>query len=142
MAALTTERRTSKRSGDLLTKPVAASTKCFAGGMACIDSADGFVKPGAVSTTLVTVGKFAATADNSAGANGDINAEIECGIFEWENSAAGDLIADDDIGKLCYVVDDQTVALTDGTSTRSVAGRIHDVDPVTGRVWVDHNIRS
>ena len=39
------------------------------------------------------------------------------------NSSAGDLIVAADIGKVVYVVDDQTVAKTDGTSTRVAAGK-------------------
>lgn len=39
-----------------------------------------------------------------------------------------------DIGSDCYIVDDQTVAKTNGTNTRSVAGKIMDVD--AQGVWV------
>ena len=42
-------------------------------------------------------------------------------------SAATILVADDDRGKDCYIVDDQTVHRTDGSGTRSPAGRIHSV---------------
>ena len=44
-------------------------------------------------------------------------------------------IAAADIGNNCYVVDDQTVAKTNGTNSRSVAGKVHDVDAIG--VWVD-----
>lgn len=142
MAALTAERRTNKRPGDRLNKPVLAAATCFGGGMAALDSGDeGLAQPASIATGLVVVGKFVETVDNALGADGDLSAEIETGVFLWENSAAADLIAADDIGSLCYAVDDQTVALTSATATRSVAGRIFDVE-ADGRVWVDHNIRS
>jgi hypothetical protein len=40
-----------------------------------------------------------------------------------------------DVGKQCYLVDDQTVAKTDGTNTRSPAGFVRDVD--ADGVWVE-----
>ena len=55
-------------------------------------------------------------------------------LFRSANSAAADLIAQADVGKLCHVVDDQTVAKTDGTGTRSRAGIVARVE--TAGVWV------
>jgi hypothetical protein len=51
------------------------------------------------------------------------------------NSSDADAISTANIGADCYIVDDQTVALTNGTNTRSVAGKIFDVD--SAGVWVD-----
>ena len=51
------------------------------------------------------------------------------------NSAAGDAITRAEIGDVCYIVDDETVAKTNGTSTRSAAGTIRDVD--AQGVWVE-----
>ncbi len=56
------------------------------------------------------------------------------GTFRFANSAAGDLIVTADIGAACYIVDDQTVAKTNGTNTRSPAGIIDGVD--AQGVWV------
>ena len=53
----------------------------------------------------------------------------------FANSASADLISLADIGADCYIVDDQTVAKTSGTNTRSVAGKVFDVD--ADGVWVD-----
>lgn len=55
--------------------------------------------------------------------------KVQPGCFLWENSAAADAIAADDIGKPCYVVDNQTVALTDAAGTRPFAGVIVAVVP-------------
>ena len=52
---------------------------------------------------------------------------IRQGVFKFENSSAGDAIAIAEIGDDCYIVDDQTVAKTNGGSTRSVAGKVIDV---------------
>ena len=39
-----------------------------------------------------------------------------------------------DVGKPCFIVDDHTVAKTDGTGTRSIAGFIEQVDDQS--VWL------
>lgn len=109
-----------------------AATKVFGGGIAVIDA--GYAAPGRTATGLKALGRFEADCDNSTGANGDKTVEILSGVFKWANSAAGDLIAQADIGADCYVVDDQTVAKTDGTGTRSKAGKIVNVD--SDGVWV------
>ena len=134
MAALTQERNTVERSGDILTLGSAAAVVHFAGALAA-RNASGNATPGAVATTLRGVGRVRETVDNSAGAADDITVDIEKGIFRFANSTAGDEITRADIGNDGYIVDDQTVAKTDGTGTRSVAGKIHDVD--TQGVWID-----
>lgn len=114
--------------------PVAAATKIFAGGLVCIN-AGGYATKGAVATTLKTVGIAEEQVDNSGGANGDKQVPVRRGLFRFKNSSAGDAIALADVGADCYVVDDETVAKTNGTSTRSVAGKIRDVD--ANGVWVE-----
>ena len=47
---------------------------------------------------------------------------------------AADAIVRADVGADCYIVDDQTVAKTNGSNTRSVAGKIIAVD--ADGVWV------
>lgn len=132
MAALTAARNTPQKTGDIFGGPVKAAVKCIQGGIAVLNA--GYLAPATAALNLVAVGRFKDTVDNSAGANGDLNAEAERGTFKFGNSAAGDAIAQADVGKDCYLVDDQTVAKTDGTGTRSRAGKIVAVD--AGGVWV------
>ena len=73
-------------------------------------------------------------ANNGSGSAGDINVETERGVFRFENSASADAITRAEIGDTAYIVDDQTVAKTNGSSTRSAAGTIVDVD--AQGVWV------
>ncbi len=134
MAALTEDRNTPHRSADIVSLGVAGSTKCYAGGLAC-RNASGYAVPGFTSTTLKALGRFDEQVDNSAGADGAVAVKIRKGVFRFANSSAGDLITAADIGNDCYVVDDETVAKTDGASTRSVAGKVFDVD--ADGVWVD-----
>ena len=83
------------------------------------------------ATGCAGVGRAEAAVDNSAGA---LTVEYRRGIFLFANSAAGDLITKADIGKLCYIVDDQTVAKPDGTATRSRAGLVDGIE--NKWVWV------
>lgn len=134
MAALTVDRNTPLRDALEFSFPVAAATKLFAGSLVCLN-ASGFLTKGAVSTTLKTVGVAQAVADNTAGANGAIQGKVRRGCYRFANSTAGDLVVLTDIGASCYIVDDQTVAKTNGGTTRSVAGIVRDVD--SDGVWVE-----
>lgn len=138
MPALTQDRDTVRRNGDLAAFPVAAATKIFAGGIVCAQTGANFVTKGATSTTLRGIGVAEETADNSTGAAGAISVKTRRdGWFRFANSAAGDQIGLADVGADCYIVDDQTVAKTSGTNTRSVAGKVRDVDAVG--VWIEFN---
>jgi hypothetical protein len=129
MAAATADRNTAAREGASFSDPVAAATKIFAGTIVVLNAAGNAV-PGLTALNLVVRGRARELADNSAGAAGDINVDSESGVFRFGNSAAGDAITRAEIGDDCYIVDDQTVAKTDGGGTRSKAGKIIDVDAV------------
>lgn len=132
MTALAADRNTLARDGTLYVYPLAASVTCYAGAIAVLDAA-GNVKPAVTATGLIAVGRFAERAINGATA-ASVGVEVEPGIFRVENSAAADEITKAEIGDDCYLVDDQTVAKTSATNTRSVAGKIVDVDDQG--VWV------
>lgn len=133
MTALTKDRNTHTREGELFSFGVAASTKIFAGAIVMLN-ASGYATKGAAATGQICVGRAEGLADNSAGSNGDISVDVRSGVFKFANSAAGDAITIAEIGDTCYIVDDQTVAKTDGTGTRSAAGKIVGVD--SDGVWV------
>lgn len=133
MAALSADRNTPIRTAEDFEFPVAASTLIYAGSLVCIN-ASSLATKGAVATTLKAVGIATERADNSAGLASAIRVKVRRGCFRFANSTAGDLIALADIGADCYIVDDQTVAKTNGSATRSVAGKIRDVD--ADGVWV------
>lgn len=133
MTALSAPRATPTRSGDKRSGGLAAATKIWQGAIVCLNAAGNLV-PGSTATTLKALGRAPETYDNAAGAADAVTGEAEAGVFRFANSAAGDLIAKADIGADCYIVDDQTVAKTNGGATRSVAGKIFDVD--ANGVWV------
>ncbi len=131
--ALSADRATQEKDGKLISLPVAAGVKCYAGGIAVMNG--GYAEPGATATGLKYVGMFEETVDNTSGADGDVNVLVRRGkAFKWGNSASADEITAADIMSDCYIVDDETVAKTSGTSTRSVAGKVIGVE--SDGVWV------
>ena len=130
---LTNDRPIKRRDGVQYNDPVAADTVIYTGALACLD-ASGNAVPGATATDLTARGVCEERADNTGGAAGDISAPIRAGVFNFKNSAGADEITRANIGSDAFIVDDETVALTDGTSTRSVAGEIVGLDDAG--VWV------
>jgi hypothetical protein len=106
-----------------------AAVKCLKGTIVGIDSAGRAMPGGLLAAGFVrAIGVAQQTADNSSGAAGDIRCEVACGIFgPFKNSATTDEITDADVQNDCYVVDNQTVAKTSGTSTRGIAGKVEQV---------------
>ncbi len=135
MAALTKDRSTPARSGEHVSDPVKAGVKIFAGAIVVLD-ADGWAKPGVPGTGLKVRGRAERQVDNTLGANGDAFVmSNRKNVFRFENLAT-DLVDRTMIGADCFIVDDQTVAATNGgnPATRSVAGKVVDVDD--SGVWV------
>lgn len=133
MTVATADRDTKCRNGVDFSFPMKGATKIYAGTICAID-ANGYAVPGATATTLKAAGIAQETVDNVAG-DGAENIAVRRGTYQLANSAAADLITKADIGADCYIVDNQTVAKTNGTNTRSVAGKVRDVD--AGGVWVE-----
>jgi len=132
MTALAAARNTKELAGAILAVPVKATTRCYQGGIAVLNA--GYAAPGTTTTGLVALGRFEEDADNSVGQNGDITVRVKRGVFQFANSSSGDAIAQANVGSVCYIVDDQTVAKTANTNTRSPAGIVEAVD--SGGVWV------
>jgi hypothetical protein len=132
MAALTTDRATERREVSILRLPVAANKKIFAGSLVML--AAGYATPGATATGQVAAGRADDQVDNTGGSAGDEFVDVRPGCFKWANSADTDEITQAEVGTTCYIVDDQTVAKTNGTNTRSAAGTVIAVD--ADGVWV------
>jgi len=111
---------------------VGAGVKVYAGSLVA-RNATGYIVPGSVATTLLGMGRSESQVDNTGGADGDVTVIVRKGVFRFANEGT-DLVSIADIGNDCFIVDDQTVAKTNGGSTRSVAGKVVDVD--SDGVWV------
>ncbi len=116
------------------TFPIKANVQIFKGAMIALDSAGRAMPAGLVAAgALAAVGKASASYDNRTGSElggsaDACNVEVEYGVFAWASATGGgDDIAADDVGKVCYMKDDQTVALTNGSDTRGIAGFITEV---------------
>jgi hypothetical protein len=139
MAALTGPRN-APRLGDTsiperLSYPIAANIFCHQGGMAALNSSGQAVPAGSGTAATIAIGVFLDETDNTtsstqgwSGLAGAVNCEIQRGAFAMDNSTSADLIANTNTSLPCYVVDDHTVALTDGNGARKFAGYILGVN--------------
>lgn len=134
MPALKQDRNTLRRDGVQIEPPVAANTRIFGGALVALTAA-GLAVPGSTATDLKVAGVAEARADNTGGTDGAIRVRLNRLPHQFGNSAGADAITLADLGTDCFIVDDQTVAKTNGGGTRSRAGRVFDVD--ADGVWVD-----
>lgn len=134
MTALTQDRNTLRRDGVQTEPPVAAGACIYGGSLVAINAA-GFAVPGSTATGLIGAGVAEQRADNTGGSAGAIRVRLNRLPHCFGNSDSADAITLADVGSDCYIVDDQTVAKTNGSGTRSRAGRVFDVDGEG--VWVD-----
>ena len=107
--------------------PVAASTIIYGGSIVALNQA-GYVVPASADPTLFVVGVAVATADNSAGAAADVLVDIERGVFSMNNSSSTSALTDNDIGRVCYAADDNTVARITAIGTLPPVGKCMGLD--------------
>lgn len=141
MGALTSERKTPKYGTDTLPNfptnqgvGVAASTKLYGGGLVCRATTGanaGLAVPGSATAGLVCLGIAEKTVDNSSGIASALSVVPRMGVFLLNNSTGIDLITSSNVGADCYIVDDNTVSLSNGGGARPRAGVIFDVDSGT-----------
>ena len=130
--ALSAGRNTPMRQPGIRSALMAASVTAFAGAL-LMRNAAGYVTKGATATGSVGVGRCESEVIN-AGSAGDERVDFREGTFLFKNSSSTDAITVAEIGDVCWIVDDETVAKTSGTNTRSIAGFVADVD--AQGVWV------
>ncbi len=131
---LTQDRMTASREGEVMPFAVGAGQEIFQGALVATN-ATGFLVAGAAATGLTYIGRADEHVDNSGGADGDETVLVRRKqAFLWKNSDA-DPVGQSLVGKTCYILDDETVAATDGTGTRSEAGTVLVVE--SNGVWVE-----
>jgi hypothetical protein len=131
--ATTKDRDTWRRPANQLAPRVAANVKINAGALVALTAA-GLATPGATATTLTAAGVAEEPCDNTGGAAGAKRVTLSRGVFRFNNLGA-DAVTEADLLKDCFIVDDDTVAKTNGGATRSRAGKVIDVE--AGGVWVE-----
>lgn len=134
MSALTAKRRVRpvRFSGFEL---AGKTEQVYQGGTACFDSSTGLVAKAFISTTLTPIGVF--TEDQNTASGGTVHVTLFKEVTAYWRANDGTVVAAD-VGKDCYILDDQTVAKTSNSSTRSVAGRIWAIDTVKGVLVETH----
>jgi hypothetical protein len=134
MVALTSDRNTAEINGDDRAGSLGANQSIWAGSIIMRNAAGDLIK-GATAVGCFGAGR---AEERIASTTAGVTAiQYKVSTFRFANSAAGDLITKADIGTLCFIVDDQTVARTNGTNTRSPAGTVEGVD--AQGVWVCFN---
>lgn len=130
MSALTAGRNTPRRELGHIQPVVHDGDTVYAGGMVTLLTADGT----AVAAGTASAGAAVGVAEDTVKGDGTATVRVRLGTFRFDNSTSTDAIAAKNVGAKCYIADDQTVALTDNSGARKVAGVIVDVDD--DGVWV------
>jgi hypothetical protein len=131
------------------TYPIKANVRIWKGAIVGLDAAGRAMPGDTIANGCVrVVGKASATYDNRTGsvlggAADAVDVEVEFGVFEFLSAAGGgDDIVADDTGKPCFVVDDQTFALTNGADTRAIAGLITEVRDGRVYAWMGPHVAA
>ncbi len=103
------------------------------GTIGVIELSSGYLKMGVTGTGLVCAGRIGSSWDNTGTghAAGAISVPVRQGVFPWYMGTSSDAITNLNVGAICYIIDNQTVGLTDGGGTRSVAGIVQFVDTIS-----------
>lgn len=138
MTATTTPINTEYRDGILFPVALAASAIVLQGTFAVV-GANGFALASSAvgGTDQVCIGIWEFDAENT-GANGQANGIARRNKQFLVANSSTDPVTQAELGSQIYIQDNQTVAKTDGTGTRSVAGRFMGFDTeYTTHVWVE-----
>jgi hypothetical protein len=144
MAALTAPYDPHRQTGEVRSYPLAA-VEVFKGGMAGVLESAGFAQPASDSAGLAFVGVFVESVDNLSGATqpgsitpaiGSPNTAIPAGTagaYSARVFKTGDYLfnakaatAATDLGKPCYIADDNTVSVA-ATTNNVLAGYVTEV---------------
>lgn len=138
MAALSSERETSRRPGMAVVFPVLAGALIYGGGLVAVD-ADGFAQPAANTAGLVIVGVADATVDNTDGDDGDLEVTARCGAqFKLDTTT----LTSEDAGRMAYVVNDQTVGRLSAASNAIPVGRVVEADGAIAWIEIKAPVRQ
>jgi len=124
MTAMTQARQPVEMEGNYSPAPVKGATTIHQGALVVMEA--GLAIPGKTGLNLIVLGIADRTVKNT-GADGAEKVLAKRTVAKLFNLGT-DPVLPGDVGKDCYIVDDQTVAKTNGTNTRSVAGKIIQVD--------------
>lgn len=122
MTVLSADSKRARKEGDVVAVPVAATTDIFMGSLVMNLSSAGEATPAADTANGQFLGIALERADNNPGAAEAIDVKVQTrGVYEIATTETATI---DDVGKLVYVVDDNTVAFVGTTTNDVLVGRI------------------
>lgn len=131
MAALTQDViRRSKGPLQLQSYKVAADAVIHKGAIVCVNTS-GYLAPAADTASFLCVGIATAAANNTGGANGDIECVVARGIH-YVSTSGGSAVAQANVGQDAVILDDNTVVLAAGATNDVPAGEIMEVSAAYG----------
>ena len=125
----TSERNTAMREGDIFAYDLAPGVRIHKGTLVVLDA--GYARPGLAKAAALTVGVACESADARAG---ETRVNVRTGTFLFRAATGKDEITRTEIGKPCFLVDDETVAKTNDSGARPVAGRVRAIEGAN--VWI------
>jgi hypothetical protein len=132
MAALTADRSTDSKIGDIAVYPVSATTQIYKGSLVMVD-ADGFLIPAADASGGRVVGVADENVDNNPGSDGDLNCRVVAGRkFRFAATAITQAM----LNQVMYVVDDQTFDDSAGTNAIKAGRLVEFVSTTEGWIYI------
>ena len=127
MAALTKDvpRRT-KGLSKLQAYKVATNAVIYKGAIVCTN-ASGYLVPGADTANFNCVGIATEAADNTGGANGDLEILVYRGVA-YVSTTGANAVTQANVGQDAVILDDNTIVLAAGATNDTTAGEIMAVD--------------
>lgn len=131
-AALTADRNTESKIGDIAVYPVSATTQIFKGSLVMVD-ADGFLIPAADAANGRVVGVADENVDNDPGSDGDLSCRVVAGRkFRFAATAITQAM----VNQCMYIVDDQTFDDSLGTNAIKAGRLIEFVSTTEGWIYI------
>jgi hypothetical protein len=138
MAATTVDRNTERKYVERIVceDALLAAATTIPNGAMVATNANGELVNAADAANLTVQGRAPQRMANAGGAAAKVKpaAKVEAGCFKWANAGANGVTAAD-LGKNCFVVDNQTVGKAAATVNNIVAGVVDSIDP-DGGIWV------
>ena len=120
MAALTADRNTQSKRGDLMIYPVEAGEVIYKGALVSVDD-DGYLMPGQDTAAHRCVGVADEKVDNTGGADGALSCRVRSGE---KYRFAATSITQAMVGDAMFIVDDQTFDDAAGATNDVPCGRL------------------
>lgn len=109
------------------------NARLYEGTLIVINAAGHAAMASDTTGTTAVVGYLDAPADGAGTTAGTVEGRVRRGgVAEFETVAGGNAIVQADVGRDCYVVDNQTVAKQAGTTNGVIAGEVMGIRTVNG----------